>query len=74
MRKNSKKFLAFILAVVLFPETSHAYVDPGFLGALYQVVYMFIFGVLAVWVLKPFKIIGTFFKRIKARFKTGRSE
>lgn len=69
MKINIKIIYICSLAIVLDREPAYAYVDPGFLGAMYQMIYMFIFGVLAAWVMKPLKIIGEFFRKIKARLK-----
>ena len=74
MKMNVQAICVTVLMIVLVPEPAHAYVDPGFLGALYQMVYMFVFGVLAVWVMKPFKLMAAFFRKMKARFKIGDSE
>ncbi len=52
---------------VFYPGVAQAYVDPGFLGSLYQMIYMFIFGVAAAWVLKPFRYISALYKRMKDR-------
>jgi len=55
--------LMFLFLVT--PTPAHAYVDPGFLGALYQLAYVFIFGTLAVWVMKPVQFIKSLFKGSK---------
>ena len=55
------------LILALTPAVAHAYVDPGFLGSLYQMIYMFVFGVAAAWVLKPFRYLSSLLKRVKTR-------
>ena len=74
MKINIKIICICSLAVILDREPAYDYVDPGFLGAMYQLIYMFIFGVLATWVIKPFKLIGEFFRKIKAHFKINDSD
>jgi hypothetical protein len=61
-------------ALWTFPERAHAYVDPGLLGSLYQMIYVLIFGVLAGWVLRPFKFISMKFKALKSRFSRKKQE
>ena len=77
--KNSVKikgFWALLMAIAIwtFPERAHAYVDPGLLGSLYQIIYIFIFGVLAGWVLRPFKFISMKLKALKSRFSGKKPE
>lgn len=55
--------------VVFFATPAYAYVDPGFLGSLYQMVYMLIFGVFAGWVLRPYRYIAALFHKLKSRLK-----
>jgi len=53
---------AFLLAFLFIPpRPAQAYVDPGILGALSQVVYVFIFGALATWLLRPFRFVKRLF-------------
>ena len=61
-------------AIWTVPERAHAYVDPGLLGSLYQMIYILIFGVLAGWVLRPFKFISMKYKELKTRFSTKKPE
>lgn len=44
-----------------------AYVDPGILGAIYQMVYVAIFGVAAALIFKPWAFIKHTFRRITGR-------
>jgi len=60
--------LLVAIAFWTFPVRAHAYIDPGLLGSLYQIIYIFIFGVLASWVLRPFRFISMKFKELKSRF------
>ena len=63
-----RRIVCTALFFAFYPGIAHAYVDPGFLGSLYQMIYMFIFGVAAAWVLKPFRYISALYKRMKDRF------
>jgi len=58
-----------VLFIFLLPATAHAYVDPGFLGSLYQMAYVLVFGVLAGWVLRPYRYITSMFKKLTGRSK-----
>lgn len=73
---TNKEIWGLLMGIVFwtFPEKAHAYVDPGLLGSLYQIIYIFIFGVLAGWVLRPFKFISMKFKALKSRFSRKKSE
>jgi hypothetical protein len=44
-----------------------AYVDPGIVGALYQMVYVAIFGVVAAVIFKPWGFIKAQFTRLTGR-------
>ena len=57
------------ILALLFATPAYAYVDPGFLGSLYQMVYMLIFGVLASWVLRPYQYLTSLFQKLKSRLK-----
>ncbi len=63
-----KRIVCTAVFLVFYPGVAQAYVDPGFLGSLYQMIYMFVFGVAAAWVLKPFRYLSALYKRVKARF------
>ena len=41
----------FLLLFMLIADNSYAYVDPGFTGSFFQVIYFIVFGVLFGWVL-----------------------
>jgi len=73
---TNKGTWALLLAISFwtYPERAHAYVDPGLLGSLYQILYVFIFGVLAGWVLRPFKFISMKVKALKSRFSAKKPE
>jgi len=64
-----KHILWITLLVLSIPAPAHAYVDPGFLGSLYQMAYILVFGVVAGWVLRPYRYITSVFKRLKGRLK-----
>jgi len=52
---------AFLL-LILYPTPAWAYVDPGIMASLYQLVYVLIFGVLLGWIIKPYRYFRSFFK------------
>jgi hypothetical protein len=57
------KSLYIIVGIILSPSISNAYVDPGFLSGIYQMLYVFIFGVVGVLIFKPFKYLRSLFKK-----------
>jgi nitrate reductase NapE component len=61
-RGRQMKLLVLVLAIVFFPRVAYAYVDPGFLSILFQLVYVFIFGTLATLIFKPWRYIKSLFK------------
>lgn len=48
-----------------------AYVDPGIIGALYQMIYVAIFGVVAAVIFKPWGFIKAQFMRLAGRRPAG---
>ena len=56
MKNTILIFLFFI-----YSTNSYGYIDPGILGALYQIVYVFIYGSLLAWIIKPWRYIKSFF-------------
>ncbi|KPK38996.1 MAG: hypothetical protein AMJ78_09140 [Omnitrophica WOR_2 bacterium SM23_29] len=66
---NSKRLLVILILLFLCSGDVYAYVDPGFAGSLYQLFYILIFGVIVVWVLKPFRFIKGLFKKDKTKEK-----
>ncbi len=59
--------LVLVLAIVLFPSVAHAYVDPGFLSMLFQLIYVFIFGTLATFIFKPWRYMKSLFKKSSSK-------
>lgn len=53
---NQKIILSTAL-LVSYPILAHAYVDPGFSGSMYQVIYLLIFVAMLCWILKPYRWI-----------------
>lgn len=53
----------FLIGAILagVPSPAFAYIDPGILGTLFQAAYAFLFGVVAVWIFKPWHYIKSFF-------------
>ena len=60
------RILKLTVFAVFFATPAYAYVDPGFLGSLYQMVYMLIFGVFAGWVLRPYRYLTSLFQKLKS--------
>lgn len=71
MKQSLKTSL--ILALLLFcPRPAAAYVDPGVVGSLYQIIYVVVFGALLGFVARPYKYLTSLFDRLKKKLK-GRS-
>lgn len=70
------KHKATLLAalIVFFPGNAQAYVDPGFLSSVYQLLYVFIFGFLASLVFKPWNYLKSLFSRKKKDNDSSQSE
>lgn len=49
---------AFLAGV---PSPAFAYIDPGILGTLFQAAYAFLFGIVTVWIFKPWNYIKSLF-------------
>jgi hypothetical protein len=65
------RLFGLILLSVLYPGMVYAYVDPGFITVLYQFVYVFIFGALAGFILKPWRFIRAWLKSLFSKKQTG---
>lgn len=65
MVNHKEAILVLVLPIVLIPSTAFAYVDPGIIAALYQAVYVFIFGTLVVWLLRPWVYIKDLLNRLR---------
>jgi hypothetical protein len=74
VNRGSQRIFLLALLFWALPERAHAYVDPGLLGSLYQIIYVFVFGILAGWVLRPFKYISAKYKELKTRLSSKNSE
>jgi hypothetical protein len=64
----SHDFIAFI---ALSGSPLFAYVDPGIIGTLYQMVYVAIFGVVAAVIFKPWGFLKAQFLRLTGRKSAG---
>lgn len=54
--------MSVALALATAPALAFAYIDPGILGALFQSMYVAIFGFLAAWVFKPWQYIKSWLR------------
>lgn len=72
-RKNYKrKRTIFIIVmsalIVAYPSAAYAYIDPGITGLFFQAVFAFVFGVVFVWIARPFRYFVILIKKIKTLF------
>jgi len=58
--------------LMLMPLSAYAYIDPGVMGAVFQSLYVLIFGFIMAWVIRPWEYIKSFF-RSKESINTDRS-
>lgn len=56
-----------VLILLSCVQPAQAYVDPGIVGSLYQIVYVLVLGAVITFVVNPFKQAGAFFTRLKNR-------
>jgi len=63
--RNYKWGVSVLVVGFLWQDIAYAYIDPGFSGTLYQLVYFLIFGVALNWVLRPFQFIRGLFSKKK---------
>jgi len=73
IKKNKRKGKSILITIttvliVIYPSTAYAYIDPGITGLLFQTVFAFIFGIVFVWIIRPFKYLIIFIKKIKSLF------
>jgi len=61
-------FITIVILTAIYPSAAHAYVDPGITGMFFQAVFAFVFGILFVWFMKPYKYFLTVARRIKSVF------
>ena len=73
--KNKINIYAFLLLIIIFalPSLAHAYVDPGIIGAFFQVIFVVIFGSVLAFVTKPWRFIKSLFIKNKPK-KTEKKE
>ena len=66
------------LFILVLPAPALAYDDPGILEVLYQAMYVFIFGSLVAWILRPWNyvkgLLGRFRKRATGADATDSNE
>lgn len=61
-----KLFLRYELIIallIIIPSPAHAYVDPGLVGGLYQVLYASILIFISTYIFRPFQYIRSLFQR-----------
>ena len=58
------KFVIAGLVLVGYPQVAYAYVDPGIISLLSQAIYSIIVGIIAVWILAPWKALKSLYRRI----------
>ncbi len=46
------------------PIAAQAYVDPGTVGALYQVLYILLFALISFTIMKPYNYLKSIFKKL----------
>src|SRR5687768_10545128 len=64
--KTAHPWLKTVICVgmmLLAYARTHAYIDPGIVGALYQAVYALVFGAITAWVFRPWRYLMSLFRR-----------
>lgn len=54
--------------IILLPSASHAYIDPGTGGMLFQIGFA-VFSVVLSWLFVPYRVFKNAWLRLKSRFK-----
>lgn len=67
-----RTLLAPLAALLLSAVPARAYVDPGIVGSLYQLVYVAVFGVLLGYLCKPLKAAAALWERARAALRRRR--
>ena len=68
-------FSVMVCVLVLFgTRDAHAYVDPGIVGALYQYLYVVVFGLLTLLFTKPRMFLKDLLRRLRASFRSTDSD
>jgi NhaP-type Na+/H+ and K+/H+ antiporter len=57
--------LFIALALLAEPQACWAYVDPGIIASLYQIVFVVIFGTVFAWVSRPMRFISYHWHRLR---------
>ncbi len=65
---NPYVFVLACTAFFFFPKLAHAYVDPGIMAVFFQYIYLVIFGLLALWFIRPYKYIKDLFRKVISYF------
>ncbi len=60
--------LFLVTGILIFPDSAYGYVDPGIIASMFQTIYVVVFGVLLVWVTRPYKCLLSVFRKIKSLF------
>lgn len=72
MKNYKRKRTIFIIVmsalIVAYPSAAYAYIDPGITGLFFQAVFAFVFGVVFVWIVRPFRYFVILIKKIKTLF------
>ena len=61
-----KILLIVLIVIVTVPGTAYAYVDPGIISMLYQILYIFIFGAISLLIFRPWGYLKSLFKKHKS--------
>jgi hypothetical protein len=57
------RLIALVILLVFSPKIVYAYVDPGFIAMFSQLLYVLFFGVIATFILKPWRYIKSLFTK-----------
>jgi hypothetical protein len=57
--------VAIVLCLLVLPSLAYAYVDPGVLSALYQLMYIAIFGLITAVIFRPWAFLKTKISRFR---------
>lgn len=67
MKCRNSNWVVAIFIIATCPSAAYAYVDPGLLGALWQILYVFAFGFISLCFVKPLSYLKNLFRKDKEK-------
>lgn len=62
-----RPFFLLLAGGILYPQTAMAYVDPGIVSVVFQMLYVAVFGATAAFIFKPWNFLKSLFKKPRTK-------